>query len=103
MKVNKNPDSSIRAFFGASSLKGYDLTGLNKQKLFEKTFKKLGHLKPNEVYGFAPALAAGGSPVIENIEKEDLFIHLSILREMAPPTLPYSDVDIDALIKEQEK
>ena len=73
---------------------------INKQDLFKPSFKKLGHLKPNEVYGFAPALAAGGSPIVENIEKEDLFIHLSILREMAPPTLPYSDVDIDALIKE---
>ena len=103
LKPNKNPDSSIRSFFASASPKGRDLKNLKGNMLTPLSFKKLGHLKPNEVYGFAPALAAGGSPVIENIEKEDLFIHLSILREMAPPTLPYSDVDINALIKEQEK
>lgn len=102
LKVNSNPNSGIRAFFAGSSLKGYDISGLNQKGLFTSAFKKLGPLKSNEVYGFAPALAAGGSPVVENIEKEDLFIHLSILRELATPTLAYSDVDIDALMKEQE-
>lgn len=100
MKENKNPDSSIRSFFASSSPDKKDLKDLNKKLLTPQSFKKLGHLKPNEVYGFAPALVAGGSPMINNIEKEDLFIHLSVLREMAPPSLPYSDLDIDALMKE---
>lgn len=100
MKANSHPDNSIKSFFASSDLDRFDLSGLNKRKLFKPTFKKLGHLKSNEVYAFAPSLVAGGSPVVDNIEKEDLFIHLSILREMSPPTLPYNDIDIDTLMKE---
>ena len=100
LKVNKNPDSSIRSFFASSSPDKKDLKDLKNKLLTPQCFEKLGHLKPNEVYGFAPALVAGGSPVAGNVEKEDIFIHLSILREMASPSLPYGEVDIDALMKE---
>lgn len=101
--VNPDPDHSIKSFFASASAKARDLKDLNSKVLTPQSFKKLGHLKPNEVYAFAPALVAGGSPVVDNVEKEDLFIHLSILREMASPTLPYSGLDIDQLIEEQQK
>lgn len=100
LKVNNNPDNEMRVFFAGSSVEEYGLVGLKKKGLFMPSFSKLGHLKHNEMYGFAPALAAGESPSINNIEKEDLFIHLSILREMASPSLPFSDIDIDALMKD---
>lgn len=100
VKNDPNPNDAIRVFFAGSNIEGYDLQGLNKKDLFKPSLDKLDHLKSNEVYSFAPALVAGGSPIISNIEKEDLFIHLSILREIAPPSLPYSDIDIDALMQE---
>ena len=103
LKVNKDPNSSIRSFFASSLPIDRDLKDLKRKMLTPQSFKKLGHLKADEVYGFAPALAAGGSQTIDNVEKEDLFIHLSILREMAPPSLPYSDVDVDALMKDSSQ
>ena len=99
MKRNStNVDTAVKSFFAVSRKEHFDIEDMNQRKLFPQAFKKLRHLKPNEVYAFAPALVAGGLPKLENIEKEDLFIHLSILRELAPTGVPYQNVNFDRLI-----
>lgn len=69
------------------------------QPLFERALAKLGPLAPDEMYGFEPALVAGGKMRLENLRKLKLDQHLTILRQLAAPTLPFSKVDIDKLLK----
>lgn len=68
------------------------------QPLFERALAKLGPLAPDEMYGFEPALVAGGKMRLENLRKLKLDQHLTILRQLAAPTLPFSKVDIDKLL-----
>jgi len=60
---------------------------MNDKPLFEQALKKLGPLAVDEVYGFEPILAAGGTLMVDNLAKLDLNIHLTILRQMAEPKL----------------
>lgn len=59
----------------------------------------LGPLAPDEMYGFEPALVAGGKMRLENLRKVKLDQHLTILRQLAAPTMPFSNIDIDKLLK----
>ncbi|HLL05209.1 MAG TPA: GAD-like domain-containing protein [Myxococcaceae bacterium] len=79
----KNPDVAAKAFFASKTRDAMDKRDITGKELFERALKKLGPLAPNEVYGFEPALAAGGGARLEKLTKVDLFVHLSILRELA--------------------
>lgn len=94
------PDRSIRSFFASHELEEFDLDDMNEQPLFDQAFEKLGHLKPNEVYGFAPMLCAGGEPRVENLAKEDIFIHLAIIKDLSEPMI--NDVNIASIIESVE-
>lgn len=94
-------DSSIRSFFGSSTLAGYDYKDESGQPLFDRALAKLGPLAPDEMYGFEPALVAGGKMRLENLRKVKLDQHLTILRQLAAPTMPFSNIDIDKLLKSQ--
>ncbi|AEJ11416.1 GAD-like domain-containing protein [Pseudomonas putida S16] len=60
--------------------------------MFEPAKKKLGMLKHDEMYGFVPALAFGGSSDLANLEKVKAVEHLILLSQIA--TLePYSFSD----------
>lgn len=48
---------------------------------FPQALKKLGPLKPNEMYGFIPLLPLGGMRDLAHLQKVDAFAHLSILRQ----------------------
>jgi hypothetical protein len=55
----------------------------NKGKpLFERVHKKLGTLKYNEMYTAVPAPIFSGGISVKNAQKEDLFIQMSILRQL---------------------
>ncbi|MEL7614710.1 DUF2169 domain-containing protein [Vreelandella titanicae] len=71
------------------------LTDMSEKPLFTQALKKLGPLRPDEVYGFEPALVAGGEWSVNNLAKLNLDIHLTILRQMAPPEIPFSGVKVD--------
>ncbi|WP_426078374.1 T6SS immunity protein Tdi1 domain-containing protein [Janthinobacterium sp. PSPC3-1] len=66
---------------------------------FDRTVAKSGALAADEVYGFEPAIVLGGKITIENIVKLDLDVHLTILRQLAKPEIPFSNVDIEKLLK----
>ena len=103
MPSNLKPKSAdeinrkIRSFFGASSLDEYNKDDENNRPLFERALKKLGPLAPNEVYGFEPAIVAGGKMTLDHLAKLDIQIHLRILRELAPPTMPFANLDMEKL------
>ena len=56
--------------------------------------KKLRPLGPDELYGFEPAIVFGGRIKLNNLAKLNLHIHLTILREMEAPCVPFAGVDV---------
>ena len=92
-------DRSIQAFFGARETADCDLKDQNRKPLFSRALKKLGPLTPDEMYGFEPPIVAGGPLLLENLHKVSLDQHLTILRQLAPPQIPFTDIDIDKLLK----
>lgn len=49
--------------------------------LFKKAKKKLGEISEDEVYGFFPAIQAGGDLVVENLRIVNLLSHLHLLAQ----------------------
>ncbi|MGN8258696.1 GAD-like domain-containing protein [Pseudomonas sp. SMSB3] len=90
---------TIQSLFGASEPDDYDNTDPNGKALFKRALKKYGPLAPDEIYGFEHALVAGGEPTLENLCKLKLDPHLLILRNLDKPRLPFSDTDLEKLMK----
>ena len=55
--------------------------------LFARAVKKLGELELGQVYGFAPALALGGSATIDRLFKMNALEHLAFLAQLRPARL----------------
>ncbi|MDH4557417.1 DUF1851 domain-containing protein [Pseudomonas sp. BN417] len=98
-KSLEDQDTSIQALFGVSDPEDFDFTDTNGKLLFDRAMKKYGPLAPDEMYGFEPALVLGGSPTLENLRRLKLDPHLLILRNFDTPTLPFSGVDLEKLMK----
>ena len=89
---------SIRAFLGLDKDE-CDLDDESGKPLFDRAVKTLGTLEPDEIYGFEPALVLGGKMRLENLRKVKLDQHLTILRQLAAPAMPFSQIDIEKLLK----
>lgn len=96
-KSKEDQDWSVRAFIGLS-VDECDLKDESGVQLFERALATLGPLQPDELYGFEPAIVLGGKRRLENLAKLKMDVHLTILRQLAAPQLPLSNVDIDALL-----
>lgn len=92
-------DFEVRSFFAGSTRRYSDLSDDNGRPLFERALKKLGPLAPDEMYALEPALVAGGTIALENLARVKLDPHLTILRQLAAPTMPYANLDIDKLMQ----
>lgn len=92
VKRLRSPGLHDRSSDFASDAEGY---------LFEPALRTLGRLEPDEMYGFEPALVAGGTAVLANLRRAKLHPHLLILRQLAQPTLPFSGGQVDQLLKQQ--
>src|SRR5712691_3461504 len=68
-----------RAFFGSRSRNGCDFSDVNGERLFAPVLKKLGRLKHDEMYGFAPALALGGPATLDHLQTVKAVEHLVLL------------------------
>lgn len=91
-------DFEIRGLFSNRMKEDCDLKDEDRKPLFERALKKLGPLASDEIYGFEPAIVAGGRMRLENLRKVKLDQHLTILRQLAAPQVPFSKVDIEKLI-----
>ena len=76
------PDLTLQLFFSVLSRDGLDEEDEKEKPLFERALKKLGVLDHNTMYGFVPALALGGTPKLENLQKLDAHVHLDILSQV---------------------
>ena len=97
-KTSAELDLSIRSFFAFSKPTRFDMKDENGQPLFERALAKLGPLEYDEIFGFEPAIVLGGKMRLENLTKVKLDAHLTILRQLASPTLPFSNIDIEKLL-----
>ena len=97
-KTKADLDLSIRSFFAFSKPARFDMQDENGQPLFERALARLGPLESDEVYGFEPAIVLGGKMRLENLAKLKLDAHLTILRQLASPTMPFSNIDIEKLL-----
>lgn len=77
--VGEKMDFGMRLFFGALSRKANDFAGM-----FSPALEKLGRLKHDEMYGFVPALALGGTSTLANLQKVKAVEHLVLLAQLAP-------------------
>lgn len=74
-------DFSVKCFFGINSLAKHDVKDLKQKTLFVRAVKKFGALKSDEMFGFEPSLMVGGEPLLQNLNKVNIYIHLSILAQ----------------------
>lgn len=95
----EDPDFDMRIFFSNKSPQRCDLKDENVDYLFERALAKLGQLEPDEVYGFEPAIVLGGKMLLENLVRIKLDVHLTILRQLANPEIPFLNIDIGSLNK----
>lgn len=98
-KSEEKADSSIRSFFAGSRPSAFDLEDDDGNYLFSQALEKLGPLASDEVYGFEPAIILGGKMALESLQKVKLHQHLMMLRQLARPNIPFSDIDIDRLMQ----
>lgn len=77
-------DDATMWFFGGLQRDDFDIKDDCEKKLFAPALKKLGHLKHDEMYGFVPALALGGSATLENLQRVKAVEHLILLAQLSP-------------------
>jgi hypothetical protein len=90
----ENPDLMLGGFFGMAERDDYDMEDDGGEWLFDRAVKKLGRLRSDQLYGFEPALVAGGEAKLSNLRRLRMDVHLAILREFADPTMPFAHVKL---------
>jgi hypothetical protein len=75
----RGPDLCTQLFFASTSRTTYDLSDMDDKPLFDQALARLGPLDHDTMYGFVPALALGGEPRVEKLQKLHAQTHLSIL------------------------
>jgi hypothetical protein len=88
-----NPELSMESFFLSASAKDFDFEADDGALLFERALERLGPLSPKSMYGFEPVLALGGQREAKSLRVVELQPHLSILRELQEPTMPFGGLD----------
>lgn len=72
-------DFETRLFFGGLSLHSNDVEGL-----FAPALQKLGRLAHDDMYGFVPAPALGGTLTLAHLQKVKAVEHLAFIAQLAP-------------------
>ncbi len=100
MEIAKNErwDSLLRTFLIVQEKGNLDLGDWKNKPLFDRAVKKYGVLKPNEMFGFEPALILGGEAKLENVRKLPIVSHLQLLASLDTPRMM---LDIGKFVDEQ--
>lgn len=90
-----DPDLYLSSFLTGRTVKDAQVKDDGGKELFSRALKKLGALTADEMYGFEPAIIAGGNMQLKNLKKVDIQTHLMILRQLGgPPSLPFAKLNI---------
>jgi hypothetical protein len=79
MASDLSRDMKIRSFFAI-----LDPDHCDPQELFHPAMRRLGRLRRDEMYGFVPALALGGSAQARSLEIVKTVEHLLFLSQLEP-------------------
>ncbi|WP_227992802.1 GAD-like domain-containing protein [Shewanella sp. YLB-07] len=82
----RGQEHSIDLFFSSNSKDGLE-EDLDENPLFERAMVILGPLEADEMYGFVSALAIGGAPKLENLQKVKVIEHLTFLADLGEKTV----------------
>lgn len=85
-------DIAFEAFLVSIDPEILDIEDAKEKLLFKRALKKLGRLKSDEMYGFEPALAIGGTANLENLVKVKVIEHLVLLAQMGEIEIQHMDV-----------
>ena len=85
--IEDGPNLSLDLFFATISKDDMEEEDLDEKPLFEPAMAKLGPLDADEMYGFVPALAIGGAPKLENLQKVKVIEHLTFLVDLGEKTV----------------
>lgn len=77
-------DDAVKWFFSGTKKDVLDIEDQSGKRLFAPALKTLGRLKHDEMYGFVPALALGGSSKLEHLQKVKAVEHLMLLAQLEP-------------------
>lgn len=81
---DKGIDFELQNFMAFKRVKDVDLLDNQQTPLFDRAFKKLGLLQPNEVYGFVPLPALGGACDLKYLQKVEAFTYMDMLAQNTP-------------------
>ncbi|ENX23272.1 hypothetical protein F892_02519 [Acinetobacter vivianii] len=91
-------DFLVKLFISSRTKKYLDFDDYKNKPLFDRAVKKYGVLKPNEIFGFEPALILGGEAKLENVRKLPIISHLQFLASLDTPRMM---LDIGKFVDEQ--
>lgn len=77
--AREDMDFEVQLFFGVLDRKTMDV-----ENMFDQAVDKLGRLQHDEMYGFVPAVALGGTMTIDHLQKVKTIPHLVLLAQLAP-------------------
>jgi len=97
---NDGPDMAVDLYFASKSKDSMEEEDFDEDPLFDRALKLLGPLESDEMYAFVPALALGGSPKLENLQKVKILEHLSFLAQLGEKQVM---ADIVALSNQLDK
>lgn len=83
---------AIQYFISGENADGLDFDDSEEKKLFKRALKKLGALKEDEMYGFEPALCVSGLPILKNLVKVKIIVHLILLEQLCDIEILHLDV-----------
>ncbi|AQS36048.1 hypothetical protein Sps_00856 [Shewanella psychrophila] len=83
----RGQERTIDLFFAVKTKDDMEEEDLDENPLFDRAMAKLGPLEADEMYGFVPALALGGAPQLENLQKVKVIEHLSFLADLGEKTV----------------
>ncbi|MCU8059132.1 MULTISPECIES: GAD-like domain-containing protein [unclassified Shewanella] len=78
----RGAERTVELFFATNSKKSMEILDTEGNPLFKRAMIKLGPLEADEMYAFVPALALGGAPKLENLQKVKALEHLAFLAEL---------------------
>ncbi|WP_299185301.1 GAD-like domain-containing protein [uncultured Psychrobacter sp.] len=80
--ANGHANRNLQFFFSLRKIKTNDQYDNNSKSLFDRCVKKFGALDYDEMFGFVPALAISDNASIKNVDKMNIFVHLSLLPDL---------------------
>ncbi len=79
---NDGADKTLDYYYMNRDKEEMDIDDPEDNPLFKRALEKLGPLEADEMYGFVPALALGGTPKLENLQIVKATEHLAFLADL---------------------